>query len=145
MIPDFDEEGNLPPGIHGATWGDCVARFGINPHRRRLLSGLERALRLLQAAGCHRVYLDGSFVTSKPTPSDIDVAWEPTGVDVALLLRLDPVFGVFDAGRAAQKAKFLGEFFPSSLTESLTGRTFLDFFQINKDTGSQKGIVALDL
>lgn len=84
-------------------------------------------------------------MTSKAMPADYDVVWEPTGVNVGLLLTLDPVFGIFDMGRAAQKAKFHGEFFPSSLTEALTGRTFLDFFQINKDTGGPKGIVALDL
>jgi hypothetical protein len=122
-----------------------VARFGENPHRKLLLGGLDRALTLLRAAGCKRVYVDGSFVTSKVMPGDYDLAWEPTNVDVALLLSLDPVFGIFDAGRAAQKAKYHGEFFPSSITEALTGRTFLDFFQIDKDTGAPKGIVALDL
>lgn len=89
--------------------------------------------------------MDGSFVTSKPTPGDYDAAWEPGGVDVAAPLTLDPVFGVFDNGRAAQKAEYQGEFFPSSATEALTGRTLLDFFQTDKNTGDQKGIVALDL
>ena len=36
-------------------------------------------------------------------------------------------------------------FFPSSANEAETGRTFLDFFQTDKDTGALKGIVALDL
>jgi hypothetical protein len=145
MLPDFDESGSLPPGIHAAAWSEFAARFGSNPHRRALLGGLERALAVLRAAGCRRVYVDGSFVTSKPTPGDYDAAWEPSGVDVAALLTLDPVFGVFDNGRAAQKAKYQGEFFPSSATEDLTGRTFLDFFQTDKNTGDPKGIVTLDL
>jgi hypothetical protein len=106
---------------------------------------MERALALLRAAGCNRVYVDGSFVTDKAMPGDYDLAWEPVNVDVALLLSLDPVFGIFDNGRAAQKARYQGEFFPSSLNEGFTGRTFLDFFQIDKDTGAPKGIVALDL
>ena len=145
MLPDFDHEGRLPPGIHLATWAEVVARFGGNPRLQELLDGLERALGVLRSAGCRRVYLDGSFVTNKPTPGDYDLAWEPTNVDVALLLRLDPAFGVFDAGRAAQKAKYGGEFFPSSANEAFTGRTFLDFFQTDKETGVAKGIVALDL
>lgn len=145
MLPGFDDSGNLPPGIHDASWAEFVARFGGNHHRQRLVAGMERALAILRSAGCKRVYVDGSFVTSKPTPGDYDLAWEPGGVDVALLLSLDPVFGVFDNGRAAQKAKYQGEFFPSSFTEALTGRTFLDFFQTDKDTGDPKGIVALDL
>lgn len=145
MLPDFDDDGNLPPGVHIATWAEVVARFDGNSHRRLLLDGLQKAVDVLRSAGCTRVYLDGSFVSSKAMPGDYDLAWEPTNVDIALLLRLDPVFGVFDAGRAAQKTKYGGEFFPSSVNEALTGRTFLDFFQTDKDTGAPKGIVAIDL
>lgn len=58
---------------------------------------------------------------------------------------LDPVFLDFSHARAAQKARFLGEFFPADLPEGLTGKTFLDFFQTDKDTGATKGIVALNL
>jgi len=145
MIPAFDQDGNLPPGIHAAAWNEFVARFGGNPQRQRLLDGLERAMAVLRAAGCQRVYVDGSFVTDKPMPGDYDSAWEPVNVDVALLLSIDPVFGIFANGRAAQKVKYQGEFFPSSLKEGLTGRTFLDFFQIDKDTGASKGIVVLEL
>lgn len=145
MLPNLNDDGNLPPGIHFATWAEIVARFGGGPRRQRLLNGLQKALDVLRTAGCSTVYLDGSFVTSKATPGDYDVAWEPANVDIALLLRLDPVFGDFTAERAAQKAKYGGEFFPSSVNEALTGRTFLDFFQIDKETGAAKGIVALRL
>lgn len=100
---------------------------------------------MLREAGCRRVYLDGSFVTQKVAPGDYDVAWDAEDVNIADLLRREPVFGIFDAGRAAQKAKYLGEFFPSSFNEGITGRTFLDFFQTDKNTGAPKGIVALDL
>src|SRR5262245_50415371 len=123
MIPAFDSNGNLPPGIHVATWRECEARFSGSSQRKKLLDGLARALAVLRSAGCRRVYVDGSFVTSKATPGDYDAAWEAANVDVALLLRLDPVFGIFDNGRAAQKVRYHGEFFPSSAMEGLTGRT----------------------
>lgn len=145
MLPDFDKDGKLPPGIHMAVWAEVLARFGWNKRRRRLLKGLAAALDVLRIAGCMTVYLDGSFVTNKITPGDYDVAWEPENVDIALLLRLDPVFGDFADERAAQKAKYGGEFFPSSVNEGLTGRTFLDFFQTDKETGAAKGIVAIRL
>jgi hypothetical protein len=51
----------------------------------------------------------------------------------------------FDNGRAAQKAKYLGEFFPAHLTEGGSGQTFLDFFQVDRETGDAKGMVALDV
>lgn len=41
MIPPFDPAGgNLPPGVHPATWDEIVARYGSTPHRLRLLAGL---------------------------------------------------------------------------------------------------------
>jgi hypothetical protein len=57
---------------------------------------------------------------------------------------LDPAF-VFRAGRAAQKRRFLGEFFPAQLPEGATGRAFVEFFQVNKLTGQPKGILAIRL
>jgi hypothetical protein len=145
MIPEFAADGNLPPGIHEATWDECVARFGGTLHRRRLIEGLRLALNILRSAGCRRVYLNGSFVTVKEVPGDFDAAWDPAGVDIELLLRLEPAFGDFSNRREAQKALFRGEFFPSSFAEGATGSTFLEFFQIDKQTGEPKGIVALDL
>ncbi len=145
MIPAFTTDGNLPSGIHLATWDEVSDRFGGARHRERLLRGLSAALAVFRAAGCNRVYLDGSFVTSKRVPQDYDALWEPANMDVAHLLNLEPVFGIFDNERAAQKAKYFGEFFPADHMELLTGRTFLDFFQFDKQTGNPKGIVALDL
>ena len=145
MVPDFEEDGNLPPGIHQATWGQIADRFATTAHRQRLLRGLEAALGVLRSAGCKRVYVDGSFVTINQAPNDYDVAWEPSGVDLASLRSLEPVFFDFRNRRGAQKAKFLGEFFPSSATADLVGNTFLEFFQIDKNTGDPKGIIAIDL
>jgi hypothetical protein len=34
MIPDFNDEGYLPPGIHAATLGEIAARFGREPEIR---------------------------------------------------------------------------------------------------------------
>ncbi len=59
--------------------------------------------------------------------------------------RLDPVLLTFDAGRAAQKAKYGGEFFPASALAGLGEGVFLSFFQTDKETGARKGIVALQL
>ena len=145
MIPDFDLSGNLPPGVHDANWDEVARRFGWTKRRRELLDGLKAALEPLREAGCRRVFINGSFVTDKDEPGDIDVAWDPEGVDVDRLLELEPVFGDFADQRASQKAKFGCEFFPSSFTADLVGNTFLEFFQIDKETEAQKGIVALDL
>jgi hypothetical protein len=142
MLPPFQPSGTLPPGIYTTTWKEIASRFGFNLKRRRLLAGLQQALVLLKRAGCRRVYIDGSFVTTEPQPGDIDVCWAIDRVDPNAL---DPVFLDFSRARARQKARFLCEFFPADLPEGLTGKTFLEFFQVDKTTGLPKGIVTINL
>jgi hypothetical protein len=142
VIPSFDENGNLPPGIHRATWDEIVERYATNERRGQLLDGLRAAIESLRSAGCARVYLDGSFVADKQIPGDFDACWETRGVDPALL---DPVLLDFSPGRAAQKAKYGGELFPAEVPADPSGTRFLDYFQRDRATGEAKGIVAIDL
>jgi hypothetical protein len=142
MVPPFNDSGNLPEGVHWVEWPQIEDRFGGTPHRRRLISGLERALKNLRDAGCRVVYLDGSFVTSCERPGDFDGCWEVDGVQID---RVDPVLRTFAHGRALQKAKYFGELFPARARADEAGRTFLSFFQTDKTTGDPKGIVALRL
>jgi hypothetical protein len=141
-IPPFGEGGNLPPGIHEATWDDIGTSFGGTAWRRELLAGLREALESLRAAGCRRVYIDGSFVTAEEAPGDFDACWEIAGVDAELL---DPVLLDFSNARAAQKERFRGELLPAEAVASPDGTRYLDYFQRDKRTGERKGIVALDL
>jgi uncharacterized protein DUF6932 len=144
MIPDLNESGLLPEGIHWADMNEIQGRYGQNSHRKRLLAGFERALVALRYAGCGLVYLDGSFVTSKEFPVDYDACWEVKGVKLAAL---DPVFLDFSNRRAAQKAKYLGEFFPAHFQAGSTPplKLFLRFFQTDKATGHAKGIIGIRL
>jgi hypothetical protein len=143
MLPPFESSGFLPPGIHASdTWQEFVSLFGSTPWRQGLLSGMKSALVALRKAKCRLVYVDGSFVTTKEEPGDFDICWDIAGVDVQLL---DPILLKFDDGRQAQKAKFRGELFPADWTASASGKTYLDFFQVDKTTGEPKGIVVLDL
>lgn len=142
MLAPFDGRGNLPPGIHFADWREVIERFGGTTRRQELLVGLRQALDVLRYAGCRTVFLDGSFVTAKAEPGDFDACWDLEGVDVE---RLDPELLDFSNGRAAQKAKYLGELFPAQLPEGLSGRRFLEFFQVDRETGGRKGIVAIEL
>jgi len=142
VIPPFDEAGNLPAGIHEATWNELSARYGTTPHRRNLLDGLGRALFALRRAGCRRAYIDGSFVTAKQHPGDFDGCWEASNVDPMLL---DPALMDFSDRRRTQKLRFGGELFPADLPADPEGTQFLDHFQQDKHTREPKGIVAIDL
>lgn len=147
MIPAFiDLAGSpwpvLPAGLHAATLYEVEARFAINPGRRVQFRGLAAALVNLRGAGCARAFLDGSYVTAKPRPGDFDACWDPAGVNPVFL---DPVLLTFDNNRAAQKAKYKGEFFPSTVPADAVGTIFIEFFQVDRFTGARKGIVAIDL
>ena len=132
----------LPPGIHSAILSEIEAAFAITPWRRELFAGLVEASRRLRLAGCQTIYLDGSYVTRKPHPSDFDACWDPSGVDVT---KLDIVFLDFSNRRKAQKAAFKGEFFPSSMMCADVGQTFMEFFQVDRFTGRQKGIISISI
>ena len=138
MIPQFDAGGLLPPGIHWATWDEVSSVFGSTPWRKQLLAGLEMAIESLRRAGCRTVYIDGSFVTSKEIPNDFDACWEEPEL-------LDPVLLRFGAGRAEQKARYLGELFPASIGATVDGTSFLEFFQTDRVTEGAKGIIAVNL
>jgi len=142
MVHRFNDKGNLPSGIHWAEWTEFVDQFGWNLHRKNLIAGLKLGAISLKCAGCKTIYIDGSFVTSKNIPNDFDVCWDTDNVDPELL---DPILLIFDTGRATQKAKYKGEFFPAQITEQGSGRTFLEFFMVDKISGERKGIIAIDL
>jgi hypothetical protein len=143
VIPAFEKDGLLPPGIHWSIWSEIAARFGTNEHRRVLLGGLRKGIQFLGTAGCKRLFIDGSFVTRKEIPADYDVCWDTEGVDLATLRDLEPAFVSFANGRALQKTRLFGEFFPAASAAEVAPpfRTFLNFFQQDKITGLTKGIV----
>ena len=125
----------------GASRAEVVEAFGTSDWRRFLLAGCRRALEhCVPAAGCRRVWIDGSFVTGKPHPGDIDACYGPVGVDVEML---HPALRDLSPGRPAQKAEFGCEFFPN-IVEGGSGKFFVEFFQQDRD-GRLKGIVVIDL
>lgn len=142
MIPEFESNGFLPKDVYEATWQEITDRYGLNAHRRRLLDGLKEALMSLKAAGCRTVYIDGSFVTSKELPLDFDACWDDEDVDLELL---DPALLEFGDERSAQKERFFGELFPNRAPAAPNGMNFFEYFQIDKGTGEQKGIIKLNL
>jgi len=139
-LPQLRGDGTLPTGEHVATWAEVESRFGGGDRRTTLLRGLLVVLVELKRVGCKTVWIDGSFVTSKPEPNDFDMCWDETGVD---LDALDPVFLEFANEREDQKAKFGGEMFPAGAPADAQMTTFREFFQQNY--GVPKGIIRIDL
>src|SRR3989442_9250609 len=88
-------------GQHGRS---LQRDFGKTPRRRVLLEGIRAVAFELRKAGCRRVWIDGSFITTKRNPSDFDGCWDYQGVSLGLLRKTTPLL-VFDNGCEAQKAK----------------------------------------
>ncbi len=130
----------LPPGIYNSDWPEVSTRFGITPKGIQLLGGMKKALDHLFGLGCPQIWLDGSLVTGKPDPGDYEIVWDPRFVDP---IPLDPIFLDFSLGTVPQKAKYFGEFFPSTYIEARSGKPFIEFFQNDTDSGAKKGIVRI--
>lgn len=143
MIPEFDENGNLPPGVHFGEWEEFKERFGTNYKRNRRIEGLELAMTQLKAAGCRTIYINGSFVTSKPDSRDFDACYDLENVDSEYLRVNAPRFlNYYD--RDAQKAKYKGEIFPADAPVGYYGENSFEFFQKDREK-NRKGIIAIDL
>lgn len=73
MIPEFNENGYLPAGIHVATLAEMEARFGCDSEiRRSEMQALHWLIELVKRAGGRRIVINGSFVTDAPEPNDVD-------------------------------------------------------------------------
>jgi hypothetical protein len=59
--------------------------------------------------------------------------------------RSTPCSSISTTAGPRRKARFGAEFFPAQLPEGISGRAFLEFFQIDRQTGEPKGIIELKL
>jgi len=138
-IPPLQNNGDLPPGEYSASLDEVEVRFGqSNEQRKKLMQGLRDASDNFSLAGVHKIWVNGSFVTSKKEPNDIDGCWEYSNtVDISIL---DDVF--LSNTRNDAKAKYGLDFFISNVIEAGSGLPFPHFFQVNRD-GKLKGIIVV--
>jgi hypothetical protein len=78
MLPPLNDEGYLPSGIHRCPVEELVARFGGGSDERvtqtaELLLFVEAA----RKAGVRRLLVNGSFVTGRLAPNDVDLVILP--------------------------------------------------------------------
>jgi hypothetical protein len=145
MIPQFTDEGLLPPGVHETDLEELREKMGWSRKRQGLLEGLEKALELMTSCGVVRVYLDGSFVTDKDRPNDIDGCYDlAEDVTAEDLRRLAPIFPPNSSNRAEAKRRFGVDLFPAAATELGSGQPFLRFFQTDRE-GRERGVLSVEL
>lgn len=137
------KNGMLPAGEHLATLDEVEHTFGSqNDQRRYLMRGLRSACEMFRAANVDRIWVDGSFVTDKEEPNDIDGCWGATSIEGVLWDNIDEVFA--DESRKPMKLKYGLDFFYAGWIEGGSGKPFPQFFQTSRD-GEPKGIVLLKL
>ena len=73
-LPEFNERGDLPAGIHAATLEVVLAHFAATPRRAVIARRLERIHTLARSTGhLARFIVFGSFITAKAEPNDVDI------------------------------------------------------------------------
>jgi hypothetical protein len=72
-LPPFRDDGYLPDGLHKTNLATVVETFGKNSRRRQfLVFRLQRWIELARNVRAQKLFIDGSFVTEKNEPNDID-------------------------------------------------------------------------
>jgi hypothetical protein len=73
--PDYNDNGDLPFGIHQATLAEVMEHFGQSNFQRQVMAQrLARIYDLAQKTGhVARFIVYGSFITAKPFPNDVDI------------------------------------------------------------------------
>jgi len=74
-LPVFNEFGDLPVGVHRATFEEVLECFGQGTPQRQLVTA--RLIRIHKLA-CEtgkllRLVIFGSYVTAKLAPNDVDI------------------------------------------------------------------------
>jgi len=146
MVPVFNNEGVLPEGVYEMSFTEFEERFVFNTRRKEIYAAFLILVKDLKAINCRAVYVDGSYVTAKELPKDIDVCWEDDEeIDWKLLDTKYPIFFDLDPPRKAQQLRYRADVFPANIYEGNSGKLFKDFFQQNKETGNLKGITKINI
>jgi hypothetical protein len=143
-------EGVLPPGVHDLTLDEVELLFGqfqSSDRRPSLFGKLKRLVNDAQAAGFVRsIIVDGSFVTAKPDPGDIDLIF---GVDPEILgkvgsMSLTPAEYATLSSRRLRRAYEFDVLIAPDQGETY-GRYVKQFAARKGNSAGEKGLVRLKL
>ena len=73
-LPNLRPDGFLPPGLHLVNLDEIKRRFGQETlQRQALFERLQLFVELANYVQARRLFVNGSYVTAKPNPGDVDV------------------------------------------------------------------------
>lgn len=141
-LPVFNEDGDLPPGVHRATLREVLERFGLGSIQRRAVADRLKRLHelVLSTRQLARFIVFGSFVTAKADPNDVDIVllMEDTFDLASVTGEAAPVFHHQEA-----IARFGASIFWATRSGALGGeQTMIEYWQVRRE-GGQRGIVEI--
>lgn len=142
MIPPFRADGYLPEGLFLAPVAEVTFRFGsATRSRRRLVLRVRRWIDLARSVGASRLLIDGSFVTNKSEPND---------VDAVVMLPRDYLEQIEQEGEPALELQEMlltrrpEELFAAE--DDLDWNEWIEFFSRTREAdGRRKGLVEIKL
>ena len=142
-IPPLDANGLLPPGIHDATLDELEEAFGgpgAGSRRRALMKSLRSYLaEVKQWRMMEELLIDGSFVTDKPDPDDIDLLLVlPVGYELTRVV--SPYEYNLRSHRMIRK-RFGFDLFAVRSNSADYDRFVQHFSQVRERPGLRKGII----
>ncbi len=141
-LPAFNEQGDLPPGVHRATLADVLERFGQGSTQRRVVAErLNRIYKLAASTGhLARFVVFGSFITVKAEPNDVDIVLlMEDSFDLASVTgEATVVFQHMEAD-----AHFGASIFWSKRSGAIGGEQAMIEFWQNRREGGRRGIVEI--
>lgn len=143
MLPAQDKNGDLPPGIHPATWAEVAGRFGARSDARvRALARLRHLHELAARTGkLKRFCIFGSFVSETADPRDVDVALV-MAADFKLEESPRECRTIFSHAEAQARHGASVFWLREGMLSDTLMREFLEAWQIKRD-GSKRGIVEI--
>jgi hypothetical protein len=144
-IPALTADGYLPAGIFDCALPELKGRFGAfrgSDQRSRLFSRLEALMIAVRSSRLFDALLvDGSFVTAKPAPNDIDlIAVLRPGHNFERDL---PISEYALVSRALLRRRFGFDVVVAEEDSSLY-KTYVDYFSRVRDVpGAKKGLLRL--
>ena len=146
-IPALNSDGLLPTGVHDCALSEVRARFGIfqgSDVRQRLFTRLEELATAMTRSGLFEsLLIDGSFITAKPAPNDIDlVAVLRPGHNFERDL---PMSEYALVSRTLLRRRFAFDIIVAE-RESQLYRTYVEFFsRVRENPEARKGLLRVTL
>jgi hypothetical protein len=146
-IPELNDEGLLPCGIHDCTMEEIheiFGRFMSCDRRPKLMAKLSQYVEHVKESGVAKyLIIDGSFVTSKEEPGDIDILMVlDESTDLASGIVVPPF--VYNAQAKKYVKKEYGFDFFVGFENDDSSTKIIDFFRrVKEKPDSEKGILRL--